>query len=69
MTFRTASRVHSYLGPKTGKPAGIVPPANRRRYEMKQHLIFLPLIVMILEVKVKIIKVRIFRKTIIRKKR
>jgi len=36
---------------------------------MKQHLIFLPLIDMILEVKVKIIKVRIFRKTIIRKKR
>ena len=69
MTFRTVSRVHSHLGPKTGKPARIVPPASRRRYEMKQHLIFLPLIVMILEVKVKIIKVRIFRKTIIRKKR
>jgi hypothetical protein len=47
-----------------GKPAGMVPPANQRRFEMTAHLIFLPLILVIIDVKVKII-----RKPIIRKKR
>jgi len=48
--------------PKTRKPAGMTLPANRRRYEMVLHLIFLPLVMMILGVKVKVIKVKIVRK-------
>jgi hypothetical protein len=45
------------------------PPANCRRYEMQHHLIFLPLMIVILDVKVKVIIVKIFRKTIVRKTR
>ena len=49
-----ASTVHSHTGPKTGKSAGIGPPTHQWEFEMQEHLIFLPLIVVILEVKVKI---------------
>jgi hypothetical protein len=45
------------------------PPANWRRYEMIGHLVFLPLIIVTLDVKVKVIIVRIIRKTIVRKMR
>ena len=43
----------------------MIPPANRRRHEMQHHLVFLPLIIVILDVKVKEIIVKIVRKTII----
>jgi len=36
---------------------------------MQHHLIFLPLMIVILDVKVKVIIVKIFRKTIVRKTR
>jgi hypothetical protein len=55
-TRGAASTFHSHLGPKKGKPAGIAPPANQRRNEIIGHLIFLPLIVVTLEVKVKVIR-------------
>jgi hypothetical protein len=58
----TASTVRSLADPKTGKPAGIGPPANQWASEMHPHLIFLPLIVVIFEVKVKIIWKFIIRK-------
>jgi hypothetical protein len=51
-----------------GKPAGITPPANQRRNEITHHLIFLPLIVVILDVDVKVIR-KIIRKVISRKTR
>jgi hypothetical protein len=63
-----ASTVHSHLGPKKGKPAGIPPPANQRRNEIMHHLIFLPLIVVILDVDVKVIR-KIIHKVISRKTR
>jgi hypothetical protein len=48
--------VPSHFGAKKRKPARITPPAIQRRYEMPlDHLIFLPLMVVILEVKVKVI--------------
>jgi hypothetical protein len=64
---RVASTVPSSLGFKTGKPAGADPRRfTRRRNEMSTVSIFLPLIVVILELKVKVI---VIRKTIIRKQR
>jgi len=38
------------------------PPVNQRRYEIMQYLIFLPLFIVILDVKVKIIRTSIVRK-------
>jgi hypothetical protein len=46
-----------------GKPAGIPPPANQGKPEMPNISIFLPLIVVILVVKVKIIRKPIIRKS------
>jgi len=46
----------------------MTPPANQRRYEMAGHLVFLPLIIVILDVRVKVIR-KIIRKMILRKKR
>ncbi len=40
----------------------MAPPANQREYEMTEHLIFLPLIIVILEIKIKIIRKRKVRK-------
>ena len=40
----------------------MAPPANQREYEMAEHLIFLPLIIVILEIKIKIIRKRKVRK-------
>jgi hypothetical protein len=68
ITLGATSTVHSHLGPKKGKPAGIGPPANQRRNEIMHHLTFLPLIVVILEVEVKVIR-KIIRKVVIRKTR
>ena len=45
-----------------GKPAGIGPPANQKEERDADHLIFLPLIVVILEVKAKITRTYIIRK-------
>jgi hypothetical protein len=41
----------------------MVPPANQKEVEMVRNLIFLPLIIVILVVKVKIIRKPILRKT------
>jgi hypothetical protein len=49
-----ASTACSHISPKTGKPAGIGPPANQWESEMKHHLVFLPLIIVICDIKVKI---------------
>jgi len=38
------------------------PPANQREYEMDEHLIFLPLIIVILEIKIKVMRKRKVRK-------
>ena len=50
------------MAPKMEKPTGIPPPANQRRSEMHNHLIFLPLIFVICDVKVKVILKKLFRK-------
>jgi hypothetical protein len=47
-------RLSSFFSLRIEKPAGIGPPANHQETQMQEHLLFLPLIVVTLEVKVKV---------------
>jgi hypothetical protein len=53
--FPGASTVHSSLIPRINKPAGLAHRLIDRRYRMKQHLILLPLMIVMIATKVKVI--------------